>query len=466
MMRHGRHPHPELVALTVGRVSQLIERTIGLTLSATAPGHLYDFLSQRADALELRDAAHYVDLLERVSIHDPELTRLINLVTNGLTAFWRDEPQLEAIRLVLEQIGRERDLTRQPISIWCAGCSTGEEAYTLAMLAIESNLPVSILGTDINTESLHAATQGAYHTWSLRRLSEDRKARYFEVLAHPDHFAIHPSLRALVSFAKHNLLDPPPHAPWRPGWDVILCRNVLIYFDKGVVRSVIGRFAMGIQTDGYLMLGSSEQMFSYFAEERSPFRAAKHGAGFVYRLASKPPGTTVYKVPLIRQVDPLQDALRASGEHDASSLHEVSEGTQEGMSEEAIQNLVQVGCRMLDKDQDHAIACFEAALSYDPFTTDAYYGIAYLLRGSAPQQAMEVLRKILFLRPMHWLAAYWLGKLHEQNGALTRARRLYRQALEGLAADEPLFELPEPAVYFNPTTREREHIQAHCIQNR
>lgn len=459
-MRRHNTSSPHHVADTVARASALIERWIGLTLSGAAPRRLYDFLESRAASLDLPGASHYVDLLEHASGHDPEVNQLINLMTNGLTAFWRDEPQLDAVRLVLEQIARDRNVALDPITIWCAGCSTGEEAYTLAMLAAESGLNASVLGSDVNSEFLHMAMDGVYHSWSLRRLNEARRARYFTPSEEHNYFAISPRLKAMVSFQRHNLMMSSPESPRRAGWDVVVCRNVLIYFREDVVRGVIQRFATSLQSDGYLMLGSSEHMSAYFDEQRSMFRAARHGAGFVYRLASKPPGTTVYKVPLMRGPSLLQQAFTTP---DEDELIDASEATLEVPPSTVMADMVQAGFGMMHSDPEQAMACFEAAISYDPFSTDAHYALAMLLINHAPMQAIDVLRKMLFLKPMHWLGAYKLARLHEETGAPTRARALYRQTVEGINTDQKLFELPAPAVHFEPTTKERQRMLAHCI---
>lgn len=447
--------HKTIMDILISRVARLVEKWIGITLS-TPSRRIYQFLTQRAQQLALPSAGHYVDILEKASPHDPEVTLIINLVTNGLTAFWRDEPQLDAIRMVLEQLRTERDLEQDPITIWCAGCSTGEEAYTLAMIAHEANIPTTIIGSDINTESLHAAMHGVYHSWSLRRLSPQRQAHYFDELD-TDYFAIKTHLRTLVSFQKHNLIAPAPDSPGRFDWDIIVCRNVLIYFNKDAVRQLIQKFAISLHVDGYLMLGSSEHMNAYFDDEHSPFRAARHGAGFVYRLASKPPGTTVYKVPLIRDSSPSFPTY-----FDDHELQEPSESTLEVPSKDVVTNLIKTGCKHINSNPEQSISCLEAAISYDPFVTDAYFVLASIFIKEAPHQAMDLLRKVLFLKPLHWLAAYSLAVLHNADGAPLRARSLCRQALEGLTSDSPLFELPEVSARFNPSPQERAHIRAQC----
>ena len=442
---------PEIIT----RACALIERWSGVQLSGAAPRRLGGFLRHRAQHLDLSSAERYVELLGHASARDPEVRRLINLVTNGLTAFWRDAPQLDAVRLVFEQLATTRRLAADPIAVWCAGCATGEEAYTLAMLAAECGVSASVLGSDVNTDFLHAAREGVYHTWSLRRLAPERIERHFTE-ERPGVFAVSPRLKAQVSFSHHNLLATAPRSPRRGGWDVIVCRNVLIYFGPPVVRAVITSFAEGLQSDGYLMLGSSEQMDAYYRGERSPFRAARHGAGFVYRLTSKPPGSTVYKVPLRREA-PAAVAAPTRPPRSAPSGPNA-----EAPSEQVINSLLSHGYALSGSDPERAMASFEAAASRDPFCLDAHYAMAMLLQERAPAQALEALRRIVFLEPLHWLAVERLAELHVTLGEPTRARQLYRQALEGIEANRELFELPATTLRFAPSEAERHQARDRC----
>ena len=441
---------PEIIA----RACALIARWSGVRLSGAAPRRLGGFLRHRAQHLDLPSAERYVELLGHASAHDPEVRRLINLVTNGLTAFWRDAPQLDAVRLVFEQLATTRRLAADPIAVWCAGCATGEEAYTLAMLATECGVNASVLGSDVNTDFLHAAREGVYRAWSLRRLAPERITRHFTEEG-AGVFAVSPRLKAQVTFSHHNLLATAPRSPRRGGWDVIVCRNVLIYFGPPVVRAVIASFAEGLQSDGYLMLGSSEQMDAYYRGERSPFRAARHGAGFVYRLTSKPPGSTVYKVPLRREAPAV---TAPTGPPDSTT----SEPIVEAPSEQVIDSLLSHGYALSGPDPERAMASFEAAASRDPFCLDAHYAMAMLLQERAPAQALEALRRIVFLEPLHWLAAERLAELHVTLGEPTRARQLYRQALEGIEANRELFELPATTMRFAPSEAERHRARARC----
>lgn len=445
----------------VARACDLIEGWVGVTLTGAAPHRLRAFLGRRAHALGFHDADSYLEHVEAMALDEPEPRRLINLVTNGLTAFWRDEPQLDAVRLALEQLARSRRARSAPLSIWCAGCSTGEEAYTLRMLTLEAGLPAVILGTDVNTDFLDHARAGVYSPWSLRRLSARRQRDHFIERPGRD-FEISPPLRQGLYFRQHNLLDPPPGAPQERGWDILLCRNVLIYFRERATRQVMDRFAEALQPDGYLMLGSSEQLSSYYPRGQiAPFRATRHGAGFVYRLADTPPGRTAYNLPLWAEPDPLASLTPARGSSD------LSKETVELDAEQAVGELIASGMEHLAaRQRETAMACFEAAAGYDPFTPETYYLIGLMLKGRSPRRAVDTMRKVLFLNPMHWLAAFELARMHQERGEEQRARLACRQALEGIEHSDPqgapLFTLPLIHEYFEPTPRQRDRIRQAC----
>lgn len=443
----------------VASAYDLIEDWIGVSLTGAAPQRLHDFLTRRARALGLPSATAYVDYLRKENVVGEEATALINLVTNGLTAFWRDEPQLDAVRLAIEQIGLSSTRTHPPM-IWCAGCATGEEAYTLSMIAVELGVDAYVLGTDVNTDYLDAARRGVFHEWSLRRMVPWRREAHFVKLG-DGRYQVSNELRRRVTFYRHNLMQPAPRAPQGAGWDIILCRNVLIYFRDDSTKQVVTNFASSMQSDGYLMLGSSEQLASYYPSGQSgPFRAARHGAGFVYRLTATPPGRTIYNFPLIRE-----ESSVAQTHWENEELSELSEETIEVSADNVVEELLDVGLsHWRSKDIESATACFEAAAAYDPFVVDTYYLIAMALITTAPMLALNTLRKVLFLEPYHWLAAYELARLQEQSGDVKRARITYRQVLEGMEArgEKPLFEIELIARELEPSEDARHDISARC----
>jgi chemotaxis protein methyltransferase CheR len=425
---------------------QLIETWTGISLGAAAPHRLVNFLEHRAEALGMRSGWDYLNAARALPADAPERQQLINLVTNGLTAFWRDEPQLDAFHHALNSLGTTHTLGGAPIHVWCAGCSTGEEAYTLAMIAQEAQLPVQILGTDLNTDSLEHARRGIYGAWSMRRIPPERLQRHFTQLS-PDSWEVSPALRSMVQLRRHNLVEAAPRLHSRPYWDIIICRNVLIYFAEESLRKTLGHFSGALQPNGYLMVGSSEQLPDSL---HTPFRAARHGAGFVYRLATTPPGRTAYGIPRIAE---------------NQIFSRIDEDTLELDTEEVTISLIKTAFEHHRRKQpEDALACCEAAACYDPFIPELYLFTATLLAASGePQRALEALRKALFIYPTLWPAALQMAQIYEHLGDASRARAAWRQCLSGIRLDPtPAMEHPAIAALYRDTIARRVQLQTAC----
>jgi chemotaxis protein methyltransferase CheR len=457
----------------VGEACSLLSSWTGLELRGTAPRRVAKFLRTRAEQTGYESKHAYVSFLQTLAPTDDEAQRLINLVTNGLTCFWRDMPQLDALKTVFAKLGDSRSDDR-PINVWCAGCSTGEEAYTVAMIAAEQQVPVHVLGSDLNTESLRHARRGVFGDWSLRRTEDAHREQYFEPIGE-HRFRIVDSLRGdarpqRVSFEHHNILTPaPPSAEGSSPdkWDVVMCRNVLIYFSDDAMRDVLRHFSAGIHQDGYLLLGSSEQLHTAnLSEDLVPFRAARQGGGFVYRLSETPPGRTAAFPPRPPLAEPGPPTLDLNYQ---PSLEEETSGiTSDVAIHEAAHNLLDMAVEHLAHERmEPALACCEATASYDPFVAENYCLMAYILsREGAHAQALETYRKVLFLDPFHWSAAIESARLHMRRGDVTRAKRSLRQAVEGLKsgrrASRGMNKIAEAMVH---AITEREAAQTFCAQS-
>ncbi|MBA2662551.1 MAG: hypothetical protein H0U74_09675 [Bradymonadaceae bacterium] len=406
---------------------QLIGKWTGFELRPTTPKRLEDLLESRSQALGHACARDYVVALTELAASDSEPQRLVNLITNGLTAFWRDEPQLNALRSVLES---SADVGR-PLRIWCAGCSTGEEPYTVAMIVAEAGLEAKILGSDINTDFLRLAKRAHYSAWSLRRLSADRARRFF---TQPDAqtWQIGDELRAMVEFRHHNLLSAAPSLQPGAPWDVILCRNVLIYFDARSTARVYHHFGGALHRNGYLLLGSSEQIISEPGIE-PPFRAARLAEGFVYRLSTTPSGQTIQPGELFVGSD--KDTWQAL-DRPVGASSQLEEETSEIEDSDTISTLLRAtASHLASSNHDGAIAAAEAAVSYDPLVPESYCLMGQALnQGGARLQALEAFRKALFLEPHNWFAAAQAAMIYNVVGEDEAARRTWRQAIEGLDA--------------------------------
>ena len=265
-----------------------LESHTGLHFGAHNQRLLERGLMRRMQALCLADPGDYLDFLAAADGNQEELNRLLGLLTVGETCFFRYRTHHEAlIHSVFPEL-LARNAASRRLSIWSAGCSTGEEPYSLAMKLLE-NFPqlsawdVRILATDINKRALRLAREGVYPERSLRQVEPHYRQGYFSRSG--QHFLVVPRVRQLVRFAYHNLQSDsyPDAASGTADLDLILCRNVLIYFRAETIRQIIARFAACLSPGGYLFLGHAETLQSL--SDRFA-RHHQHGA-FYYQL--KPP---------------------------------------------------------------------------------------------------------------------------------------------------------------------------------
>jgi len=222
-------------------------------------------LSRRLEQHRLKTFEEYYHYLRYDRKREEELTILVDNLTTNETYFFRESPQLHAFSEEILPELRETLAGRKVLRIWSAGCSTGEEPYTIAMLLLESgdwwrDWQVEILGSDINQRVLHTARKGVYKKNAHRVTSPEMLAKYF-IEEDKGDFRIVDKVKELVSFSSLNLFD-----PFKTGlisnMDVIFCRNVIIYFDKESKKQVIESFYNKLREGGYLLLGHSESLIN------------------------------------------------------------------------------------------------------------------------------------------------------------------------------------------------------------
>ncbi|RMG18459.1 MAG: protein-glutamate O-methyltransferase CheR [Deltaproteobacteria bacterium] len=216
-----------------------------------------------------------------------ELDEAVEVLTTNETYFFREESQLVAFRdEVLPELA-ERNADARRLRLWSAGCSTGEEPYTLAMLVQESGRfegwDVEIFGNDISRKVLAAARKAEYGAHALRATDPQRIERFFEQSG--ERYRVRDELRRLVSFGRLNLLDA-QMIGLLGRMDAIFCRNVLIYFDLEARRRVLGLFYGRLKPGGYLFLGHSESLIHLSTD----FELAHLSRDLVYRRPASVPG--------------------------------------------------------------------------------------------------------------------------------------------------------------------------------
>lgn len=216
-------------------------------------------VARRAEAQGLASFASYHYLLRCGAQRDEELARLVDEVTTNETYFMREAGQLRA--LVHEIVPELAAGSSGPVNIWSAGCSSGEEPYSVMMLALEAGLEpgrdLRVYASDISRSMLQKARQGEYRESSFRSMEDRLRRRYF--VERDGLYRICDDVKRHVCFAHLNLLDPTRRG-LLGSMDVVLCRNVIIYFDLETKRRVIAALEDKIRPGGYLLLGHSESL--------------------------------------------------------------------------------------------------------------------------------------------------------------------------------------------------------------
>jgi chemotaxis protein methyltransferase CheR len=415
-----------------------------------------------------------------------ELRQLAELVLNHETFFFRNGPHLRALQDVLLAELHLRKPAATPIRIWSAGCATGEEAYSLAIVAYETlgrplARPVEIWATDLSEAALRRARAGVYRGRAIGNLSPKVLARYFRPQG--DGHAVGDALRALVRFEALNLLDPFP--AYANEIDIIFCQNVTIYFQLATCRTLMERFHNCLPTDGLLFLGFSETLWNIF----TGFRSREVAGAYVYYKGG--PKST----PIATRADPVAPVSvdtgrqptskpRATGptnrqrgestsvsRYDKRSFHDQAalriddqcsddvilqrgrELLARGQSAEALEALQHISQRSACASQaltliarahadrgelDLAVAEVQRALEIDTLNDAAHLLLGVIYRGQNEwQSAIQQFERARYLRPESALISFHLADAYRQLGRIGPAAREYQNTLRKLDGHPP-----------------------------
>jgi len=241
-----------------------IHEYCGMFFDDSKASTLASRLSFRLKLLDIRSYSEYYNYLKYNPRSDEEMEDLIPHLTNNETYFFREMNQLNYFVTSLVEDIKDRKVKAgsKKLRILSCGCSSGEEAFTLAMLFEEGGLyrqgwDVGITGIDIDRKVLEKASKGVYTSYSLRATDKDRIARYFE--KEGESYRLSDRIREKVKFTRGNLMDPATLVAYK-GADAIFCRNVLIYFSDGAIKKIADGFYDVLSDEGCLMLGHSESL--------------------------------------------------------------------------------------------------------------------------------------------------------------------------------------------------------------
>ncbi len=248
------------------QIRDLVYKVSGMYKAEDKLYLLADGCGRRIKQLGVRSAREYWERLTAHADREEELRQLLNEITIGETCLFRSQPQLDALRKVIlpEILGDKAKQITKRLRIWSAGCSTGEESYTLAMNMLEESerllkgWTVEIIATDLNDRSVEAAKAGIYGDYALRSTTDYFKRKYFSTFDEKK-LQVRPEVKKLITFSRLNLQDDSKML-FMKSMDLIFCCNVLIYFDGASKSKVINHFFSNLNFGGYFFLGTSESL--------------------------------------------------------------------------------------------------------------------------------------------------------------------------------------------------------------
>jgi chemotaxis protein methyltransferase CheR len=250
------------------RLVQFVKKNYGIDLSKKMQ-LIMGRLSNTIITMGYSSFTEYIDHVTS-SKNPADLEVMLNKLTTNYTYFMREEAHFNFFReTILPYLLSTKK--NKVLSIWSAGCSSGEEPYTISMILKESLgaqaalWDTRVLATDISQNALNAAKQAVYDEESLKNLSPAWKSKYFAKTAEPGIYSVAPAIKSNVIFQTFNLMDP---IRFRLKFDVIFCRNVMIYFDQSTKDGLIQRFYDATAPGGYLLIGHSETI----NKEKTPFK--------------------------------------------------------------------------------------------------------------------------------------------------------------------------------------------------
>lgn len=244
-------------------LGDLVTKHAGIIVVPEKFDMFYSRLARRVRALNLTNFKQYCDLL--TSGEQGEFHNFINAITTNLTSFFRENHHFEFLKNTIIPELLVKNAASSKIRIWSAGCSTGEEPYSLAITLKEAlqqhrHWDVKILATDIDSNVLETASTGLYKEDRIAGLSPERKSKWFlkGKGQNAGMVSVLPELKEMTSFKRLNLMD--VSWPMKGPFDIIFCRNVVIYFDRETKEALVDRYTDLLTSQGYLLIGHSESL--------------------------------------------------------------------------------------------------------------------------------------------------------------------------------------------------------------
>ncbi|MCP4695649.1 MAG: tetratricopeptide repeat protein [Gammaproteobacteria bacterium] len=440
---------------------KLISRHMGLNIPDQDESALSELLAARSNALKFPSAANYCRFLEGSSQEsEQEWKHLARHLTIGESYFFRDTGQIGLLEKVILPALLEKNANAHSLRLLSAGCATGEEPYTLAIL-LDRLVPAwqpwqtRIFGIDINEESLNTARKGMYSNWSFRGVPPELKAQYFQKQG--INWLLDGKIRARVTFRRLNLVkDPfPSEVNEIQKMDLILCRNVNIYFNTETITRLVDKFANTLNPGGYLLTGHAELQgivhpLLYMKSYPESVVYQRIGA-----LSGVPPVVAPLPFVFPRPPPPVAAAAKPAAPVKKPSVaspspEQVRALFREGRYHEVIVKAKQIvardprhlgawqlmarACANLGQHQE-AEACCERMLKINAFSAYAYYLKAHIAMDRGDEsETKALLKKALYLNYTFIAPHLELAEIHAKEGDTRKAKKMRIAACELLRA--------------------------------
>ncbi len=438
--------------------SRFVGVHLGLHFPPARWGELENGLRAAAQEFEFTDPRACIRWLLSCSPSRSQIEVLASHLTIGETYFFRDKATFDVLAdHILPALIESRRRSSRTLRMWSAGCCTGEEPYSLAILLREllpdfAEWDCTILGTDVNPRFLLKAIQGTYSHWSFRDVPAAVRDANFVKRA-DDRYEVLPPIRRLVSFSYLNLAEDgyPSLLTNTQGMDVILCRNVLMYFGSETAQRVVDTFHRCLSEGGALLVAPSEvsdALFARFAsvtlphcvfyEKRGPEHsvATRHEAGANTHAIDVPPTSQRPEQQALRQATVEDHAPNA-----ASPPHEIQVGMLDTDRPDAEIQLQLAQLEANRGDLNAALTRCEKAIAEDALNTAAHFLHAAVLQERGELEgAVAALKRVLYLDPAHVLAHFALGNLMRRQGKLKESEKHFASAIQ-LLRTQPLHEV-------------------------
>jgi len=394
---------------------QLIRQQTGIAIRAQDTPQLVKKLLSRCRALEYRHPRQYLALLAHPAslAAQQEWQQLADLITTGESYFFRDQGQIKVLRetILPHLIGRHQG--DRTLRILSAGCSTGEEIYSIAILLKElipdpDRWQLHLVGYDLSPQAIAQARAGVYGRWSFRGMDLTLQRRYFQET--PQGWVLNEELRQGVRFRCVNLLAQEEYDLLPASVDLIICRNVFIYFDSAAIQQILGTFVSLLRPHGYLLTGHTELQ----GQDISPLNILSYPESVVYQLGADPqPPSAATPPPTPPPVSALEEARAAFALRNYTQALTLAQQWQAHQPNDQACLLLMAQIYANQGRYTEAIALSQQLLQRDPANIDALLLLAHIAQEQQNKPlAKDYLRRVIFLSPNTIVAYVELIELH------------------------------------------------------